>query len=111
LVQRQQVKSSASSKFIGKDGAQSSPEQILKAAEPKSGMIATIVGSILLHFVELQRVYNLKALNTIWNVSPPPRTRHLRFLQDRILSFAMILGIGFLLLVSFSGILAQIAIG
>jgi membrane protein len=55
---------------------------------------------------------NLKeALNTIWNVSPPPGRGIWGFFQDRVLSFAMILGIGFLLLVSLviSAVLAAVS--
>src|SRR5207245_1910064 len=45
-------------------------------------------------FVELQ-----DALNTIWKVQPRPRGL-LRMLKDRFLSFTLVVGIGFLLLVS-----------
>ena len=98
--------------LIGKDGAQTIQELILKASEPKSGMIATIVGIATLLWGASNVFTNLKeALNTIWNVSPPPGRGIWGFLQDRILSFAMILGIGFLLLVSLvlSAVLAAIS--
>ncbi len=98
--------------LIGKDGAQTIQELILKASEPKSGMIATIVGIATLLWGASNVFTNLKeALNTIWNVSPPPGRGIWGFLQDRVLSFAMILGIGFLLLVSLvlSAVLAAIS--
>lgn len=98
--------------LIGKDGAQTVQELILKASEPKSGMIATLVGIATLLWGASNVFTNLKdALNTIWNVSPPPGRGIWGFLQDRVLSFAMILGIGFLLLVSLviSAVLAVIS--
>jgi membrane protein len=98
--------------LIGKDGAQTVQELILKASEPKSGMIATLVGFATLLWGASNVFTNLKdALNTIWNVSPRPGRGIWGFLQDRVLSFAMILGIGFLLLVSLviSAVLAAIS--
>ena len=98
--------------LIGKDGAQTVQELILKASEPKSGMIATLVGVATLLWGASNVFTNLKeALNTIWNVSPPPGRGIWGFFQDRVLSFAMILGIGFLLLVSLviSAVLAAVS--
>ncbi len=98
--------------LIGKDGAQTVQDLIVKASEPKSGMIATIVGIATLLWGASNVFTNLKeALNTIWNVSPPPGRGIWGFLQDRVLSFAMILGIGFLLLVSLvlSAVLAAVS--
>ncbi len=99
--------------LIGKDGAQTIQELILKASEPKSGMIATLVGIATLLWGASNVFTNLKeeALNTIWNVSPPPGRGIWGFFQDRVLSFAMILGIGFLLLVSLviSAVLAAVS--
>ena len=98
--------------LIGKEGAETVQELIIKASEPKSGMIATIVGIATLLWGASNVFTNLKeALNAIWNVSPPPRRGIWGFLQDRILSFAMILGIGFLLLVSLviSALLAAVS--
>lgn len=98
--------------LIGKDGAQTVQELIIKVSEPKSGMIATLVGLATLLWGASNVFTNLKdALNTIWNVTPPPGRGIWGFFQDRVLSFAMILGIGFLLLVSLviSAVLAAIS--
>jgi membrane protein len=40
------------------------------------------------------------ALNVVWNVEARPNLGVLDFIRKRVLSFGMILGIGFLLLVS-----------
>lgn len=68
---------------------------------PGTGITASIVGVVILLFgatglfVELQ-----DALNTIWNVTTKPNLGVKDFIRKRILSFLMILSIGFLLLVS-----------
>lgn len=75
------------------------------AAHPAQGIVATIIGIITLLFGAFG-VFNAlhDALNAIWDVEPKQvkglwnSIRHL--VIERFLSFAMILGIGFLLLVS-----------
>ncbi len=65
------------------------------------GVIATIIGVVTILFgatgvfVQLQ-----SALNRIWNVEPKPGAGIWSFVRTRLISFGMILGIGFLLLVS-----------
>jgi len=77
-------------------------EGLLKSAwQPKAGMVATVLGLIALVFgasgvfVELQ-----DSLNIIWKVKKKAGRGILGTLRDRFLSFTMVLGIGFLLLVS-----------
>jgi membrane protein len=71
------------------------------ARNPAPSVIAAVVGTgaLLLGasgvFGELQG-----ALNVIWNVPPRPHQTILRLIRDRFLSFTMVLGTGFLLLVS-----------
>jgi membrane protein len=40
------------------------------------------------------------ALNKVWNVDPPPKRSLIDYLKNRFLSFSMVLGCGFLLLLS-----------
>lgn len=76
-------------------------ELLLSAWKPKTGMLATLLGALALLFgasgvfVELQ-----DSLNIIWKVKKRAGRGILGTLQDRFLSFTMVLGIGFLLLVS-----------
>src|SRR5205807_6166564 len=69
--------------------------------KPSTSILATILGLVTLLlgasgvFGQLQ-----DALNTIWEVKPKPGRGVKGALQDRFLSMTMILGIGFLLLVS-----------
>jgi membrane protein len=99
--------------LIGKQGAQAVQTMIQNTQQPGSGgTLATLFGiaTLLLGasgvFGQLQ-----EALNTIWNVQPQPGLNIKNFLQKRLLSFAMVLVIGFLLIVSLivSTVLAAIA--
>ncbi len=66
-----------------------------------TGIVATIIGVITLLFGasgvfgELQN-----ALNTIWEVAPKPNQGFMRTIKKRFFSFTMVVGVGFLLLVS-----------
>jgi membrane protein len=69
--------------------------------EPKTGMIATVVGLVTLILGAGGVVGQLQtSLNTIWGVAPKAGQGVWGFLRQRFISYAMILGIGFLLLVS-----------
>lgn len=77
-------------------------ESILKALQlsGKSTM-AVVIGVIVLFlgasgiFIEIQ-----DSLNIIWRVRAKPKRGWLKFIQNRFLSFSLIIGLGFLLLVS-----------
>jgi membrane protein len=99
--------------FVGKDGAEAIQAMIQNANKPNAGgAIATLLGVVTLLlgasgvFGQLQT-----ALNTIWDVKPKPGQGLRSFLQSRFLSFAMVVVIGFLLLVSLvlSALLAGIS--
>lgn len=99
--------------LVGRQGAEAVQSMIQNAQQPGSGgTVATVIGVGLLLlgasgvFGQLQT-----ALNTIWDVKPKPDQGMRSFLQSRFLSFAMVLVIGFLLLVSLvlSAILAGIS--
>jgi membrane protein len=71
------------------------------SANKGGGVVATIIGVITLIlaasgvFGELQ-----DALNTIWEVQPKPGQGIMATVKQRFFSFTMVLGVGFLLLVS-----------
>jgi membrane protein len=99
--------------LIGKQGAQAVRTMIQNTQQPGSGgILATTFGvaTLLLGasgvFGQLQ-----EALNTIWDVHPQSGINIKNFLEKRLLSFAIVLVIGFLLLVSLivSAVLAAIA--
>ena len=87
--------------LVGQQGAQAIQTMIANAGKHGSGVLATIIGTVTILFgatgvfVQLQN-----ALNRIWDVEPKPGGGVWGFVRNRLLSFGMILGIGFLLLVS-----------
>ena len=87
--------------LLGKESSVAIGEMLQNANRPKEGLIATILGFLALLFGATGVVTQLKdALNTIWDVEEKKGAGIMGFVKDRILSLAMILGIGFLLLVS-----------
>lgn len=91
--------------LIGDQGAAAIQNMIRSASEPKTSLWAGIAGGVTLLagattvFIQLQ-----DALDMIWEVKPAKTGKGAlwKMLRDRVLSFGMILGIGFLLLVSLS---------
>jgi len=87
--------------LIGAKGAEALQDMVASAAKPKTGTLATIVGIVTLLFGASGVFGQLKdALNTIWNVEPKKSGGIFALIKDRFLSVAMVLGVGFLLLVS-----------
>lgn len=87
--------------LIGKQGADAVAATIQSARKETLGATGTALALIPLVFGlwgvfgELQ-----DGLNTIWGVMPKPGRRIRDVVKERFLSFAMVVGIGFLLLVS-----------
>jgi membrane protein len=71
------------------------------AAKPSAGLLATIIGVALALFGASGVFGQLQdALNTIWGVKAKPGSAIMTYLRVRFLSFAMVAGICFMLLVS-----------
>src|SRR5438309_7037623 len=71
------------------------------ASHPNKGMPATIIGILLALFGASGVFGQLQnALNTIWGVKAKPGAGIVGFIRSRFLSFAMVAGVCFLLLVS-----------
>ncbi len=87
--------------LLGQEGARAINDMIANAGKHGSGIIATVLGVIALLFGATGVFSELHdALNTIWEVEPKPTGTVKNFVKDRFLSFTLVLGIGFLLLVS-----------
>ena len=72
-----------------------------KASQPNKGLLATIIGVLLALFGASGVFGQLQdALNTIWGVKVKPGVGVGAFIRARFLSFAMVAGVCFLLLVS-----------
>ena len=88
--------------LLGAQGAEAVQGLIASASAPKSGLIATVASALVLLvgatsvFGELQ-----SSLDRIWEVPTAPKASSIwKLLRTRLLSFGLVLGIGFLLLVS-----------
>lgn len=88
--------------MIGQESAQTVQEMIQVSNEkPKTGMLSTVIGFVALLFGAGGVVGQLQtSLNKIWEVTPKPGQGIWGFIRQRFFSFGMVLGIGFLLLVS-----------
>jgi membrane protein len=70
-------------------------------ANQGAGIVATVIGVATLLFAASGVFGQLQdALNTIWEVQPKPNQGIMATIKQRFFSFAMVLGVGFLLLVS-----------
>ncbi|HLJ75541.1 MAG TPA: YihY/virulence factor BrkB family protein [Thermoanaerobaculia bacterium] len=86
---------------MGDAGGKAITDMLQNAAKPKTGTLAIIIGTITLLLGAAGVFGNLKdALNTIWEVPEKKGGGIMAMLKQRFLSFAMVLGVGFLLLVS-----------
>jgi membrane protein len=98
--------------LIGEDSAKAIQTMIQSAHKPTHSAIAAVIGALLLLvgasgvFTEMQ-----DALNSIWHVNLDKNKGTWNFLKSHFLSMGMVLGIGFLLLVSLllSTVLALVA--
>ncbi len=91
--------------FVGPEGARVIQELIQSAHRPATGLLASLGGALMLIFGASAVVVDLRdSLNTIWRVPLDNRSLCLatffRVAKERFYSAAMILTVGFLLLVS-----------
>lgn len=87
--------------LVGRDGAQIIQTAIENASKPKAGILATVINIVVLLFGASGVFAQLQdALNTVWEVAPKPERGLKNVIQQRFLSFAMVLVIAFLLLTS-----------
>lgn len=87
--------------FVGVDTAMQLQQIIKNASLAGKSTTAAIIGGITLIigattvFAEIQ-----DSINTIWGLKPKPKRGWLKMIQNRLLSFSVIISLGFLLLVS-----------
>jgi membrane protein len=88
-------------KLIGQQGTSYIISLVSNYPDIQKSYIGTIVGVIIFIiasttvFVVIQR-----SINYIWRIRAKPRYNFLKFLKDRLLSFGLILTLGFILMVS-----------
>lgn len=83
------------------EGSAKTVESMMSSQKHGTSLITTIVGVVVLLFGAAGVFGQLQdSLNTIWEVKPKPGAGIWNTLRNRFLSFSMVLGVGFLLLVS-----------
>jgi len=106
-----QVKGEVES-LVGEDGGKAVEQMVASADQPQTGTLATVVGVVMILFGAAGLFGQLQdALNTIWGVQPKPGRGVMGVIRDRFLSFTMVLGTAFLLLVSLVVSAALSAVG
>jgi membrane protein len=71
------------------------------ASRPSTGIISAAIGAVVLLFGASGVFGELQdSLNTLWEVAPKPDRGLWGMVRDRFMSFSMVLGVAFLLLVS-----------
>ena len=87
--------------MLGDTGSKAVEAMLAGASRPASGIVATVLGIVTLLFAAIGVVVQLKdALNTVWEVEESKETGLWHFARNYVLSFAAVLALGFLLLVS-----------
>lgn len=87
--------------LVGRASAETIENLVQSASSKKSGVLATVIGVVTIIFgatgvfAELQ-----SSLNTVWKAPPLKINKVAGFFRTRFLSFSVVLGVGFLLLVS-----------
>ncbi|HLP52195.1 MAG TPA: YihY/virulence factor BrkB family protein [Chitinophagales bacterium] len=95
-----EIKGKAQS-FMGARGAKDLQDIIIAFYKPGENKLATAIATILLLIGATSVFDQLRtSLNTIWNVKPQIRKPVLKFIANRLFSFAMIACLGFLLMIS-----------
>ena len=87
--------------MLGETGSKAVEAMLAGASSEQSGLLAGVIGLVLLLVAALGVVVQLKdAMNTIWNVEEPKEAGVWWYLRTYLISLAGILGLGFLLAVS-----------
>lgn len=87
--------------LVGADAAQQIQNMIKNAVLNNKGNVAAIIGVVTLIlgatgvFAEIQ-----ESVNMIWGLKPKPKKSWLKMIMNRLLSFSVIVSLGFILMVS-----------
>ncbi len=87
--------------LVGKEGGDALQAMVAAAGQHDAGIVASLVGGVVLLVGAMGLFGQLQdALNTIWEVEPKPGRGLWNIVRSRFLSFSLVLGSAFLLLVS-----------
>lgn len=91
------------SMFLGTDVATTLQEVVHKAQVANTSSLSTIIGIGVILFSATTIFTSIQeSLNTIWRIKPKPKKGWLKLIKNRILSFSIIIALGFILLVTMS---------
>jgi membrane protein len=97
---------------LGQRGAEAIQAMLENAGQPGARLVAAVVGAVTLLLGASGAFNELRgALNQVWQAPPPPSRGLLGAVRERLASFAMVLVLGFLLLVSLIVSTAVTAVG
>ncbi len=87
-------------KVIGAENTVQVREIVKNARHPYSSAWMNVIGIGLLIFSATTVFISLQnALNMLWQIKPKPGNVYMKFILDRLLSFGIVLGFGFIILV------------
>ena len=87
--------------MLGENGAKAVEAMLAGASRPAAGILASVLGIGALLFAAIGVIVQLKdALNVVWEVEESKEGGIWHFARNYVLSFAAVLALGFLLLVS-----------
>lgn len=89
--------------LVGAETAKTVQDMMGSAYISGKGWMATVIGLITL-FIGATGIFNsLKnSLNRMWEIQPKPKNSVVHFFVSRLLSFSFVMGLGFLLIVTFT---------
>tara|TARA_R110002167_G_scaffold49412_15_gene144746 strand:- start:1254 stop:2180 length:927 start_codon:yes stop_codon:yes gene_type:complete len=88
---------------MGREAADTIQTMMIETQDKERNLISTLIGIATLIFGSTGVFYHLQiSLNEIWQITPNPKSEIWKIITDRARSFAFILVIGFLLLMSFT---------
>ena len=89
--------------FLGKDVASGLQEVVHKAQITDTSTLTAIIGIGVILFSATTIFATIQeSLNTIWGIKPKPKKGWLKLIKNRLLSFSVIISLGFILLVTMS---------
>jgi membrane protein len=89
--------------LVGPETAKALQDMLGAAYISGKGWLATVIGLITL-FIGATGIFNsLKnSLNRMWEIEPKPKNSVVHFFVSRLLSFSFVMGLGFLLIITFT---------
>jgi membrane protein len=98
--------------LVGPRGAETIELVLANSQRERTGAVAIVIGAVTLLFGAMGVFGELQeAMNDVWKIQAKPRPVVWKFLRNRFLSFGMVFGVGFLLLVSLAASTALTVVG